>query len=142
MICSSAAAEVESTTFLMTKGEIPPLFGLQEFGEFFYCQTNFAYDRPQSSFGNFFVIRDRDSSIGRVLVPQYNMAPTLVVEFIADSPQSLHNILPREHGEFRHISMISSVMGGGIGSLCFFKLSRYASMASWMFVRASFRVFP
>src|SRR3989344_8086859 len=39
-------------------------------------------------------------------------------------------------------STISSVIGGGIGSLCFFRLIRYPSIASFIFLIASFLVFP
>jgi hypothetical protein len=68
----------------------------------------------------------------RVIVPENNMAVRLVVYGITDPLQCLADLSSgdRRQPVQTDTSTISSSMDGGISSLCFLELSKYALMAS------------
>ncbi len=72
------------------------------------------------------MVWDCNAAIRRVLVSQDYVTSSLVIEFVADSCKRFDYGLTRKDGQFAHMSITSSVMGGGTGSLCFLRLSRYA----------------
>src|SRR5213593_3964757 len=77
-------------------------------------------------------------------MPQDHVAGGLVIDFVTEPLKRPHRVAARAgrkpaHGE---TSTNSSVIGGGIGSPCFFRLARYPEIASLMFSMASTRVLP
>lgn len=65
-------------------------------------------------------------------MPENNMAARLVVREIANLAQYLTQLFSRHYRQLAQIvtSTISSSIDGGIGSLCFFRLSKYPLIAS------------
>src|SRR5437762_13923802 len=75
---------------------------------------------------------------------QDNVAAGLMIHLVTQLFKSANSILAGANGQAAHagISTISSLMGGGTGSLCFLRLARYPVMASLMLATASARVLP
>ena len=105
---------------------------LQKFFEFFQGQPRVAKDGFQGAFCNFFMVGEGQPAVGWVGFSQDNVAPGLMILNISQLPKSLADIFPGQNRKLtqREISTISSSIGGGMGSPCFFKLFRYPLMAS------------
>ena len=80
----------------------------------------------------FFEFFQGQPAVGRVGFSQDNVASGLMILNISQLSKSLTDIFPGQNRKLtqREISTISSSIGGGIGSPCFFKLFRYPLMAS------------
>ena len=67
---------------------------LQQCAKFLNCQTGLSDDVPEGAFGQFYVSRDGESSMGRMGLSQDDMASGLVIDQIADFLQCANRILP------------------------------------------------
>ena len=97
-----------------------------------YGQARFPNNRPQRALGDLLVIRHREAAKWRRMLTENHVAARLVVKLVAELLQGGNQGLPRNAGQpaQRLTSTISSLMEGGTGSPCFFKLSRYPLIAS------------
>jgi hypothetical protein len=70
------------------------------------------------------MVRNRESSAGRV--PENDVATRLMIKGVPDFAESSDGVRASTNRETAHTetSMTASVIGAGIGSPCFFKLSR------------------
>jgi hypothetical protein len=71
------------------------------------------------------VIGHRQAPVGRIVVPEDEVAARLVVEAIADPREGADRLASRDDGQPRQmpISTTSSSIDGGMGSPCFRRLS-------------------
>jgi hypothetical protein len=76
--------------------DCPPCFVLQKLQQPLYAQPSFANDCPQGSFGDFPMIGNRNSAVGRCHVSQNQMAARLVVKYVADLLKGSDYLLPRD----------------------------------------------
>ena len=98
---------------------------LQENHELLDGETSFPDQAAQGAPGEFLVVRDRQAPVRRILVAEDDVATGLTIFAVADLDECSHRLSAGDDRETRHIaiSTISSLIGGGIGSSCFFKLS-------------------
>src|SRR3712207_4113362 len=125
----------------------PPLtpFVLSEQSfEFVYCQAGLPGDGPQRTSGHFFVVGHGDASVGWRCSSENDVAATPPILFMPDFLQCFHHLASGDTRQGAHTltSTTSSVIGGGMGSPCASRLSRYAAMASLTFSTASSLVCP
>ena len=64
-------------------GRIP----LQKPGELVHCETRIPNQRPESAFGQFFMVGNREAPVRRVGVSKYDVAAVLPIEFVAGFPE-------------------------------------------------------
>jgi len=72
------------------------------------------------------VVRDGQAPVRGILVAEDDVATGLTIFAVADLGECSQRLSAGDDRETRYIaiSTISSLIGGGIGSLCFFRLSR------------------
>src|ERR1044072_7001551 len=101
-------------------------YRLKQILKFSHGQTDLFNNYSHCAFGHVLVIRDNYSAKRFFQLPQYHMASALSVKFITDLAQSLNYFSPGQLRKIAHAatSTISSVIGGGTGSLCASRLSR------------------
>lgn len=101
---------------------------LKEISKFLKCQTDLVNDVSQSSFGDSFVVGHSDATKRREDLPENHVAALLMVELVPDLTENFGEFAARKRRQMiqADTSTISSEMGGGTGSPCFARLSRYA----------------
>ena len=72
------------------------------------------------------MVRNGEPSVRWLCAAENDMAPGLVVLFIADLPKGLGCLSSGDNGQSAQTvtSTVSSMIGGGTGSSCFARLSR------------------
>jgi hypothetical protein len=70
--------------------------------EFAYGQTRFADYCPQRSLRDWFVIRHYKTPEWRLGTTQHNVAPALMILFVANLAESLHNFASRDLWKHAH----------------------------------------
>jgi hypothetical protein len=100
--------------------------------ELLYRESRFTDDGSERPFCNLLVIGDDQSPVRRILMSKDHVASSLPIELVASVPKSTHDLPTRSDGQPRHpyTSTTSSEIGGGSGSSCASRLSRYPAMAS------------
>lgn len=91
---------------------------LEQLRELFHGNASFSNQRPQGSFGKFFMIGDGKASVRRVDVSNDNVAAVLRIECVSDFLKRLDCFAPRNYRQLHPpaISMTSSKILGGTGS--------------------------
>jgi hypothetical protein len=99
---------------------------LQEGHECLDRETSFANQTTQGALGELFVVRDGQATVWRVSVAENDVAAGLTIFAVADLEECSHCLATRDDRETRQIaiSTVSSLIGGGIGSPCVFRLRR------------------
>ena len=99
---------------------------LQETSEFFNGETGLANDGTKSTLGYFFMPRDSKPTMRRIVFSQDDVTASLMINTIAGFGESPAKLVSRNQGQSSQMatSTISSSIGGGIGSLCFCRLSK------------------
>jgi hypothetical protein len=105
---------------------LPPVEELQKLRKLLPTKTGLAQNRPQGTFGNLFVIRNRQAAEWRGWVAQDDVASRLMVQSITNFLQRFTEFLALDNRQFRQklTSTNSSSIVGGMGSLCFLRLSK------------------
>lgn len=90
------------------------------------------------------MVWDREPPMRSLFLPKDLVAPRVVIPLGSQRSEGFDGDPTRDDGQPAHVltSTVSSEIGGGIGSLCFFRPFKYPWIASTMFRFASSRVFP
>ena len=92
--------------------------------ELFHRNPSLSNQCPKSPFGEFIVIWNGETPVGRIGASKNDVAPVLLIKLVSQLSESPNGIATANHRQLHPpaTSMISSSMPGGTGSPCFVKL--------------------
>ena len=64
----------------------------------FHCKPGLSDQRPKSPFGKFFVVWNGEASMRRIGTSQNDVAPVLLIEFVADFSECLDRTATGNNG--------------------------------------------
>jgi hypothetical protein len=99
---------------------------LKKIDELGDSQARLVDDIPQRALGQFAMIRHCQPAVRWLLMAKNDVASGLVVDLVPQPPQGSDRFPAGDDRQLAQTvtSIVSSVMAGGIGSLCFARLAR------------------